>query len=276
MGDEKLKQELFYMVKLASKYDFSQMSLVEEILRQENERKILTSVFGTRFKARIFDIAAGVNDTDSCVICGKPAENKCICKNCMDSILESDYAKNQAKKKRRINIPFKAVFSSISKNINVKKSIQLLLIFCLLIIFVIQSSLLITWIFLPDYNPTVEARVSEYEPQTVSDQNAAFEQLSMDFPQDMGYSIVYARQDKEYVGRFLLNKGDCCEELEDTLTEEECYDYFFTEPVFVFYISNIEEYSARVGLAEVSENGSILVLGSFNDGRRTDCHYKFR
>ena len=50
MGDEKLKQELLYMVKLTSKYDLSNMEVVESILRLENERVILGSVFGKRFK----------------------------------------------------------------------------------------------------------------------------------------------------------------------------------------------------------------------------------
>ena len=89
MGDEKLKQELFYMVKLSTKYDFKDMSVVEGILRLENDRKVLNSVFGSRFKTRIFDIAAGVCSADSCVICGQTAENRVICKKCMDSILDS-------------------------------------------------------------------------------------------------------------------------------------------------------------------------------------------
>ena len=54
MADDKLKQELLYMASLASKYDFSKMEVVEGILRLENERKILDSVFGRRFKSRIF------------------------------------------------------------------------------------------------------------------------------------------------------------------------------------------------------------------------------
>ena len=57
MGDDdKLKQELYYMVRLTSKYDFTNMELVEGILRLENERRILNSVFGSRFKRRIFDM----------------------------------------------------------------------------------------------------------------------------------------------------------------------------------------------------------------------------
>ena len=38
----------------------------------------------------------------------------------------------------------------------------------------------------------------------------------------------------------------------------------------------IEEYSARVGMAEVNQAGSILVMGSFNDSRRTDSFYRYR
>ena len=78
MGNEKLKQELYYMAKLVAKYDFKDMNVVEGILRQENERKILESVFGTRFKSRIFDIAAGVEHDSTCVICGKEAEKLVI------------------------------------------------------------------------------------------------------------------------------------------------------------------------------------------------------
>ena len=70
MADDKLRQELYYIAKLTTKYDFKDMSVVEEILRQENERKLLTSVFGARFKTRIFDIASDVKHEDTCVICG--------------------------------------------------------------------------------------------------------------------------------------------------------------------------------------------------------------
>ena len=64
--------------------------------------------------------------------------------------------------------------------------------------------------------------------------------------------------------------------MEENLSDEERYDYFFTEPVYVFYISNIEQYSARIGIAEINQSGSILLLGKFNDGRRIDSFYKYR
>ena len=117
MADEKLKQELFYMVKLTTKYDFTKMEVVEGILRLENERQILGSVFGKRFKARIFDIAAGQEVEDTCVICGQHADNKVICQHCLSTIGESDYAKNKIKDKEiksRFNIAgFKKVLDKI-------------------------------------------------------------------------------------------------------------------------------------------------------------------
>ena len=95
MADDKLRQELLYMAKITSKYDLTNMEVVEEILRLENERRILDSVFGKRFKRRIFDIAAGVNKDESCVICGKPAENHIICNHCLETIDDSPYAKSK-------------------------------------------------------------------------------------------------------------------------------------------------------------------------------------
>jgi hypothetical protein len=82
--------------------------------------------------------------------------------------------------------------------------------------------------------------------------------------------------DKDYVGRFLIDKGACCEEVEEQLTDEERYDYFFTEEVYVYHISLNEPTMAKLGVAEVNSSGSILVMGSFNDGRKTDSHYKYR
>ncbi|SCZ78541.1 hypothetical protein [Pseudobutyrivibrio xylanivorans] len=294
--DNKLKQELLYMASITSKYDFTKMEVVEGILRLENERRILDSVFGRRFKTRIFDIAAGVKIDDTCVLCGQPADNRVICNHCMETILGSEYAKNKikTKQKKRFSLP-KIDFSkfklpeiklpkielpkSVEKPVegfSAKKILQYAAIICLTLILFIQTWLLSIALTLPDYNPVVEAKVSVNEPVAVSDVDTAKAQLEKDFPADQGYTITFAREDTDYVGRFLIDKGDCCVEIEEQLTDEERYDYFFTEPVFIFYISNIEEFSARVGMAEVNQAGSILVMGSFNDGRRTDSFYKYR
>lgn len=294
--DNKLKQELLYMASITSKYDLTKMEVVEGILRLENERRILDSVFGRRFKTRIFDIAAGVKIDDTCVLCGQYADNRVICNHCMETILGSDYAKNiiKTKQNKRFKLP-KIDFSkfklpeiklpkielgkSVEKPVegfSVKKILQYAAIICLTLILFIQIWLLSIALTLPDYNPVVEAKVSVNEPVAVSDVDTAKAQLEKDFPADQGYTITFAREDTDYVGRFLIDKGDCCVEIEEQLTDEERYDYFFTEPVFIFYISNIEEFSARVGMAEVNQAGSILVMGSFNDGRRTDSFYKYR
>ena len=126
------------------------------------------------------------------------------------------------------------------------------------------------------YNPKEEPIVSAIEPTPVSSVDEAAEQLALDFPEDLGYTISFARMDTDFVGRFNLENGSCCEEAEEKLSDEERYDYFFTEDVYIFYISYNEEYAAKIGLAEVNSQGNILVLGSFNDGRETDKHYKIR
>ena len=300
MADDKLRQELLYMVRLTSKYDFSRMEVVEGILRLENERQILGSVFGKRFKTRIFDIAAGQVVDENCVICGQHADNKVICQHCLSTIGESDYAKNKIKTKendKKLRIPdFKKLIDkikSISKQDKtkeeikekvhdrislgrVKRYVQGILIFCLTLILFIQIWILGLWLTIPDYNPTEEARVSLNQVVPVESADDAYAQLLLDFPEEEGYTVTYSREDADYVGRFLLNPGDCCLEIEDNLTDEERYDYFFKEDVYVFYISYLEENTGKVGIAEVNHAGSILIEGSFNDGRRTDSFYKFR
>ena len=300
MADDKLRQELLYMVRLTSKYDFSRMEVVEGILRLENERQILGSVFGKRFKTRIFDIAAGQTVDESCVICGQHADNKVICQHCLSTIGESDYAKNKIKTKendKKLRIPdFKKLIDkikSISKQDKtkeeikekvhdrislgrVKRYVQGVLVFCLTLILFIQIWILGLWLTIPDYNPTEEARVSSNQVVPVESADDAYAQLLLDFPEEEGYTVTYSREDADYVGRFLLNPGDCCLEIEDNLTDEERYDYFFKEDVYVFYISYLEENTGKVGIAEVNHAGSILIEGSFNDGRRTDSFYKFR
>ena len=300
MADDKLRQELLYMVRLTSKYDFSRMEVVEGILRLENERQILGSVFGKRFKTRIFDIAAGQVVDENCVICGQHADNKVICQHCLSTIGESDYAKNKIKTKendKKLRIPdFKKLIDkikSISKQDKtkeeikekvhdrislgrVKRYVQGVLVFCLTLILFIQIWILGLWLTIPDYNPTEEARVSLNQVVPVESADDAYAQLLLDFPEEEGYTVTYSREDADYVGRFLLNPGDCCLEIEDNLTDEERYDYFFKEDVYVFYISYLEENTGKVGIAEVNHAGSILIEGSFNDGRRTDSFYKFR
>ncbi|SEK98502.1 hypothetical protein SAMN02910377_02368 [Pseudobutyrivibrio ruminis] len=300
MADDKLRQELLYMVRLTSKYDFSRMEVVEGILRLENERQILGSVFGKRFKTRIFDIAAGQAVDETCVICGQHADNKVICQHCLSTIGESDYAKNKIKTKendKKPRIPdFKKLIDkikSISKQDKtkeeikekvhdrislgrVKRYVKGVLVFCLTLILFIQIWILGLWFTIPDYNPTEEARVSSNQVVPVESADDAYAQLLLDFPEEEGYTVTYSREDADYVGRFLLNPGDCCLEIEDNLTDEERYDYFFKEDVYVFYISYLEENTGKVGIAEVNHAGSILIEGSFNDGRRTDSFYKFR
>jgi len=306
MADDKLRQELFYMVRLTSKYDFTKMEVVESILRLENERQILCSVFGKRFKSRIFDIAAGSDSDSSCVICGNPAENHVICQHCIDTIGSSEYAKSKIKTKEnenkgfafkipniklpKLSIPklrlhkkekelsidrdkrfFNRIFSS-----RLKSCIQLVLTVCLIMILFIQIWIAVLWFSIPDFNPSEEPRNSEYPQVAVNSKDEAYDQLLLDFPEKEGYTLTYGRVDSEYVGRFLLDNGDCCQDVEEQLTDEEKYDYFFTEDVYIFYISYLEENTSKVGLAEINSNGAIIIEGSFNDGRKTDCFYKFR
>lgn len=301
MGDDnKLKQELYYMVRLTSKYDFTNMELVESILRLENERHILNSVFGNRFKRKIFDIAAGVDVDDKCVICGLQATNKVICPHCMETIGDSEYAKqalpqeNQEDKSEFNNEDasvaekntLKSVTEKIRKAFSLNKVsingldkkyvIKVVLAICLMIILFIQLWILSLWHEIKKYNPSETPIVSSVAPTPVSSPEEAAEQLALDFPENQGYTITFARMDTDFVGRFTLENGACCEEAEEKLLDEEKYDYYFTEEVYIFYISYNEEFSAKVGLAEVNSEGNIIVLGSFNDGRKTNLHYKIR
>ena len=298
MADDKLRQELLYMVKLTSKYDLSRMEVVEGILRLENERQILGSVFGKRFKVRIFDVAAGVETDEKCVICGQHAENKIICAHCMDTIGTSEYAKSKFKNDKdnkgkfvfpkiklpHINIPkpefvktkdAEAKAATNNKHV-IKTGIQALLIICLTLILFAQIWVLSILRTIPDYNPKEEARVSAYEPVPVAYQEEAYAELEKDFPEAEGYTITFSRMDTEYSGRFLLEKGDCCLEIEEQLTDDERYDYFLTDDVYVFYISYLKEHTGKLGIAEINSDGAIIIEGSFNDGRRTDSFYKFR
>lgn len=307
MADDKLRQELYYIAKLATKYDFKDMAIVEEILRQENERKLLTSVFGTRFKSRIFDIASDAKHDSNCVICGKPADNGVVCAECLKSILESKYAKSKNEIKENKRFDFKRIFDNklfhgiknffsylISKSKKIdetteskdtrgrhekskaKRVFQYSCIVCLTLILFVQIYILSVWLSLPTYNKKEAVRESQYKATAVADENAALKELQKEFPEEDGYTITYSRQDREYVGRFLIDIGACCEEVEEGLSPEERYDYFFQEDVYVFYITNISDYSAIVGKAEINADGAIVLTGSFNDGRETNRLYRFR
>lgn len=302
MADDKLRQELLYMVKLTSKYDFTKMEVVEGILRLESERQILGSVFGKRFKTRIFDIAAEQHFEDTCVICGQRASNHVICDHCMETIGGSEYAKSRAPKVEakpeteakpkklnfslklkpiKLNIkPRKLDSESKPKEIrfNIKSKLQVLLAVLLSIIFVLQLGFLILFITTPEANPRVPERVSDYQLVAVSSEEEGLKEIKKDFPEAEGYTVSFGRLDEDYVGRFLLDKGDCCEDVEEALGEDELYDYFFEEDVYVYYISYYDAKlrTCKIGMAEINEAGAILVKGSFNDGRKTDCFYKFR
>ncbi|WP_028243972.1 hypothetical protein [Pseudobutyrivibrio ruminis] len=267
MGDEKLRQEFLYMVKLTSKYDFTRMEVVEGILRLENEREILGSVFGKRFKSRIFDIAAGLETDEKCVICGQHADNHVICNHCMETIGDSDYAKNKIKSE---------VAPKKKLKIDIKGCITTVIVVLLVLILLFQIWILVLFNSIPDYNKEEKPRVSEHEVTAVSSLDDAYNQIVLDFPEEDGYTVTFGRTDSEYVGRFNLELGDCCLEKEDELTDEERYDYFFTEDVYVFYISYLQNHSSKVGIAEINQDGEIIIEGTFNDGRRTDSFYKFR
>lgn len=300
MGDDNnLKQELYYMVRLTSKYDFSDKNVVEVILRLENENCILESVFGRRFKRRISDIASGNVVDSSCVICGQPATNKVICNHCMETIGGSEYAKGypqQVELERKFNLKnnisyllkqFRAKKDTDKKKINtdvtgklakigLKEIFKVIAVVFLTFLLITQIWVLSVWRYINKFNPTEEPAISSFEPTSVSSEEDAKQQIALDFPEEAGYTLTFARMDKDFVGRFKLENGTCCEEAEEQLSDDERYDYFFTEDVYIFYISYNEKYSAKVGIAEVNSEGNILVLGVFNDGRKTDCHYKYR
>ena len=285
MSDDKLRQELLYMVKLTSKYNFSDKDVVETILRMENDRAILTSVFGKRFKSRIFDIAYGQNHDSKCVICGLDAQNGVICKSCLEKIGGSVYAKSkepEPKKNKNIFADWYTAKKESKKEKSNQESLILwpvvskIILVGLIIILALQLWILGLWISIPDRNPTTDAVVSQNPVVTVSSEEEAYEQLILDFPQEDGWTVTYGRTDVDYVGRFLLSPGDCINEVEENLSENERYDYFFQEQVYVFYVSYLDANSAKVGVAEVNTAGHIIVMGQFNDGRKTDSYYLYR
>jgi len=279
MADDKLKQELLYMVKLTSKYNFSEMDVVEGILRLENERQILISPFGRRFKTRIFDIASGQKTDGRCVICGQEADNKVICQHCMETIGQSSYANpdkenNTLETEKKDSNPVISVLKGNKSRI--KRNIQIFVIVCLTLILFIQLYIAFVWFTTFAPKPKEKVQNSINEIVAVSSKDEAYEQLILDFPEDQGYTVAFARTDREYVGRFLLEPGACCEEVEEGLTDEERYDYFFSEDVYIFYITCVKDGVGKIGLAEVNADGAIVTMGFFNNEHETDLHYKFR
>lgn len=309
MSDEKLKQELLYMVKLASKYDFSKMEVVESILRLENERKILNSVFGARFKTRIFDIAAGVDNDGKCVICGQSAENKVVCAHCIETISGSQYAQSKIKNekvKRKFNfnrskfkflkvIPQKLKSIKllkkqkqledkpeakrpveVSKKDRVKTFVKYCCLVCFILLLFVQLWILSIWISLSDYPKKSVAYISKNQPTAIESAEDATSQLALEYPESQGYSIIYGRNDIEYAGRFTVELGESCEKVEEKLSEEERYDYYLPEEVYICYITSQEPHLSKVGVAEINKSGNIIVLGFFNDGRETNEHYRIK
>ncbi|MCR5415407.1 MAG: hypothetical protein K6E79_01265 [Pseudobutyrivibrio sp.] len=270
MGDEKLKQELLYIVKISSKYDFHNKDVVENILRMENERQILTSVFGKRFKARIFDIAYDQEHDGKCIICGNIAnETGTVCNDCIEKISGSPYAKSVLKSDEVVEK------SSIFKS-KVWPILSKFILACLVLVLIIQLAILGMWLSIPTRNPKVDPYISKNELVAVNDSGEALEQVLLDYPKDQGYSVSFIRLDQDYVGRFNNPVGESSSEIEEALTDEERYDYFFQEPVYVFHVTYSEKYAVKVGVVEVNADGKILVEGQFNDGRDTHSFYRIR
>ncbi len=165
----------------------------------------------------------------------------------------------------RIHIPAK-----------LKKIIAVIAILILSLAAVCQIGILCLYMTIPDRNIPMEARVSSYEPVPVSDEAQALAAISQDFPESEGYTITFCRMDREYVGALSTKLGQAV--LTDTagLSDEELYDYYMTDTVYIFFISYLENYTARLGVAEINAEGQILIQGSFNDGRDSSLQYRFR
>ncbi len=182
---------------------------------------------------------------------------------------ETDFsaASNNLKKSliSRINISFRA-----------KTIIAVIAILILSLAAVCQIGILCLYMTIPDRNIPMEARVSSYEPVPVSDEAQALAAISQDFPESEGYTVTFCRMDREYVGALSKELGQAV--LTDTsgLSDEELYDYYMTDTVYIFFISYLENYTARLGVAEINAEGQILIQGSFNDGRDSSLQYRFR
>ncbi len=165
----------------------------------------------------------------------------------------------------RIHIPAK-----------LKKIIAVIAILILSLAAVCQIGILCLYMTIPDRNIPMEARVSSYEPVPVSDEAQALAAISQDFPESEGYTITFCRMDREYVGALSTKLGQAV--LTDTagLSDEELYDYYMTDTVYIFFISYLENYTGRLGVAEINAEGQILIQGAFNDGRDSNLQYRFR
>lgn len=314
MSEDKLKQELLYMVKLAEKYDFRNELVVSEIKKLESQRQILTSVFGQRFLTRITELSQQTEQTHKCVVCGKLiAKNGVICESCMNSIGNSFYANNinkikekdehtgqaqgqelrpeliaEPKAKIKIDIVAKlkekiklAKANDLKKEkltvgITIKHLLARILAVCLTLILFTQIWVLYVFYSIPDYNPLEEARVSSNPIVAVSNVDEAKAQIMLDFPEEEGYTVTFCMHSEDYEGRFLVDLGANVDEVEANLSEEERYEYFFSEDTYLFFVTYHEENTAKAGIAEINSNGEILIQGSFNDGRATDSFYRFR
>ncbi len=296
MSDAKLKQELLYMVRIAEKYDLTDKDIVNIILREDAEGRIFSSIFGQRFKARIKDLSEGKATSDSCIICGKPdGPNTVICSSCKKSIGDSYYAKHlsggQDKEAEAVQeepslkeTDFSAASNNLKESLTsrihipakLKKIIAVIAILILSLAAVCQIGILCLYMTIPDRNIPMEARASSYEPVPVSDEDQALAAISQDFPESEGYTITFCRMDREYVGALSTELGQAV--LTDTsgLSDDELYDYYMTDTVYIFFISYLENYTARLGVAEINAEGQILIQGSFNDGRDSSLQYRFR
>ncbi len=340
MSDAKLKQELFYMVRIAEKYDLTDKDIVNIILREDAEGRIFSSVFGQRFKTRIKDLSEGKAASDSCIICGKPdGPNTVICSSCKKSIGDSYYAKHlsegQDKKQEAAVLQEQSSAAksndlqeqnSVAESIGLQKQIsaaetkdlqentiyekivdskaqmhledsldlkesftsrihipaKLKKIFAVIAILILslavvcQIGILCLYMTIPDRNIPMEARVSSYEPVPVSDEAQALAAISQDFPESEGYTITFCRMDREYVGALSTGLGQAVLTETSGLSDDELYDYYMTDTVYIFFISYLENYTARLGVAEINAEGQILIQGSFNDGRDSSLQYRFR
>lgn len=318
MSEDKLKQELLYMVKLAEKYDFRNELVVSEIKKLESQRQILTSVFGQRFLTRITELSQQTEQTHKCVVCGKLiAKNGVICEGCMNSIGNSFYANNinkikentetagqaqgqeqgqeirlepvaEPKAKIKIDIVAKlkekiklAKANDLKKEkltvgITIKHLLARILAVCLTLILFTQIWVLYVFYSIPDYNPPEEARISSNPIVAVSNEDEAKAQVMLDFPEEEGYTVTFCMHSEDYEGRFLVDLGANVDEVEANLSEEDRYEYFFSEDTYLFFVTYHEENTAKAGIAEINASGEILIQGSFNDGRDTDFFYRFR
>ncbi len=165
----------------------------------------------------------------------------------------------------RIHIPAK-----------LKKIIAVIAILILSLAAVCQIGILCLYMTIPDRNIPMEARVSSYEPVPVSDEAQALAAISQDFPESEGYTITFCRMDREYVGALSTKLGQAVYTDTSGLSDDELYDYYMTDTVYIFFISYLENYTARLGVAEINAEGQILIQGSFNDGRDSSLQYRFR